>query len=114
NKVMADPKGYMHDSAMRWEEYLKNGLTNDAASKEHEFVAVKAMETLNANWRGAAGALDHDTVTPSVTAPYFSGNMTWPWDTWKQAYAMSHFNPDVAMENIRTVFQYQVQSDDPV
>lgn len=72
------------------------------------------METLNANWRGAAGAIDHDTVTPSVTAPYFSGNMTWPWDTWKQAYAMSHFNPDVAMENIRTVFQYQVQSDDPV
>ncbi|MCV3263918.1 hypothetical protein OGZ01_20195 [Vibrio harveyi] len=35
-------------------------------------------------------------------------------DTWKQAYAMSHFNPDVAMENIRTVFQYQVKSDDPV
>ncbi|ELV8721865.1 alpha-glucosidase [Vibrio harveyi] len=112
--VMADPNGYMHKSAMRWEEYLEKGLTNDAASKEHEFVAVKAMETLSANWRGAAGAIDHDTVTPSVTAPYFSGNMTWPWDTWKQAYAMSHFNPDVAMENIRTVFQYQVKSDDPV
>ncbi len=73
---MADPNGYMHKSAMRWEEYLEKGLTNDAASKEHEFVAVKAMETLSANWRGAAGAIDHDTVTPSVTAPYFSGNMT--------------------------------------
>ncbi len=41
DKVMADPKGYMHDSAMRWEGYLENDPTNDAASKEHEFVAVK-------------------------------------------------------------------------
>lgn len=114
DEIMADPTAYMKDSTARWEEYLAKGLSNDAASAEHEFVAVKAMETLHANWRGAAGAINHDTVTPSVTAPYFSGNMTWPWDTWKQAYAMAHFNPDVAMENIRTVFQFQVQADDAV
>ncbi|WP_218570481.1 hypothetical protein, partial [Pseudomonas sp. Kh7] len=42
------------------------------------------------------------------------GNNTWPWDTWKHAYAMAHFNPDVAMENIRTVFQFQVKDDDPI
>lgn len=113
-KVMAAPVNFMNQSAQRWEDYLKKGLTNTSAKPEHEFVAVKAIETLHANWRGAAGALNHATVTPSVTAPYFSGNMTWPWDTWKQAYAMAHFNPDVAMENIRTVFQYQVQADDVV
>lgn len=77
-------------------------------------MGVKAMMTLNGNWRSAAGEVEHDTVTPSVTARWFSGNLTWPWDTWKQAYAMAHFNPDVAMENIRTVFQYQVQEDDPI
>jgi len=56
--------------------------------------------------------LSHDTVTPSVTARWFSGNLTWPWDTWKQAYAMAHFNPNIAMENIRAVFQYQIQDND--
>ena len=109
--VMAKPVEYMNASAKRWEEYLAKGLSNSAAL-EHERVAVKAMETLNANWRGEAGSIATDTVTPSVTAPWFSGNLTWPWDTWKQAYAMAHFNPDVAMDNIRTVFQYQIQADD--
>ncbi|MGF1685473.1 alpha-glucosidase [Photobacterium japonica] len=112
--LMLNPVEQMNKSAQRWEGYLEKGLTNDKATKAQEFVAVKAIETLHSNWRGEAGAISHDTVTPSVTAPYFSGNMTWPWDTWKQAYAMAHFNPDVAMENIRTVFQYQVKADDVV
>lgn len=72
------------------------------------------METLNGNWRGVAGAMKFDSVTPSVTARWFSGNQTWPWDTWKQAYAMAHFNPDVAKDNIRAMFAYQIQADDPV
>ena len=112
--LLADPITAMNTSVERWEKYLTKALTNDAAKAEHEFVAVKAIETLHTNWRGEAGAIKTDTVTPSVTAPYFSGNMTWPWDTWKQAYAISHFNPDLAMENIRTVFQFQVQDDDVV
>ena len=110
--IMAHPVDYMNASAKRWEEYLAKGLSNSSATAEQERVAVKAMETLNANWRGEAGSIKTDTVTPSVTAPYFSGNLTWPWDTWKQAYAMAHFNPDVAMDNIRTVFQFQIQGDD--
>ena len=110
--VMSKPVEYMNASAKRWEEYLDKGLSNSTATDEQERVAVKAMETLNANWRGEAGSIKTDTVTPSVTAPWFSGNLTWPWDTWKQAYAMAHFNPDVAMDNIRTVFQFQIQGDD--
>ncbi|XPE40142.1 hypothetical protein ACNKHK_19955 [Shigella flexneri] len=35
-------------------------------------------------------------MTPSVTGRRFSGNQTWPWDTWKQAFAMAHFNPEIA------------------
>ncbi len=77
-------------------------------------VAVKAIETLNGNWRGVAGAMKFDSVTPSVTGRWFSGNQTWPWDTWKQAYAMAHFNPDVAKNNIRAVFAFQIPPDDPV
>lgn len=112
--IMTRPASYMKQSEQRWEEYLMKGLSNPNATKAQEFVAVKAIKTLHSNWRGAAGAIAHDTVTPSVTASYFSGNLTWPWDTWKQAYAMAHFNPDVAMENIKTVFQYQIKANDSV
>lgn len=110
--ILNHPDNYIAKNVTRWEDYLAKGLSNPNASKEQERVAVKAIETLNGNWRSPAGVLSHDTVTPSVTARWFSGNLTWPWDTWKQAYAMAHFNPNIAMENIRAVFQYQIQDND--
>ncbi len=112
--ILANPASYMNKSQARWDEYLAKGLTNAQATPEQARVGVKAMMTLNGNWRSAAGDIAQSTVTPSVTARWFSGNLTWPWDTWKQAYAMAHFNPDVAMDNIRTVFQFQVQADDEI
>ncbi len=112
--ILANPQQYMTASARRWESYLSKGLTNPHATQAQERVAVKAIETLNGNWRGAAGAMKFDSVTPSVTGRWFSGNQTWPWDTWKQAYAMAHFNPDVAKDNIRAVFAFQTQPDDPL
>ncbi len=110
--ILKNPIKYMNATTARWENYLSHGLVNDNAIADQERVAVKAIETLTGNWRSPAGMVSHDTVTPSVTARWFSGNLTWPWDTWKQAYAMAHFNPDLAMENIRTVFEHQVQADD--
>lgn len=112
--ILANPEAYLSASEQRWEDYLTKGLTNPHATPEQERVAVKSMETLNGNWRGVAGAMKFDSVTPSVTARWFSGNQTWPWDTWKQAYAMAHFNPDVAKDNIRAMFAYQIQANDPV
>ncbi|HID9468838.1 TPA: alpha-glucosidase [Serratia liquefaciens] len=112
--ILTDPQRYMSASAQRWENYLDQGLSNPHATQTQERVAVKAIETLNANWRGAAGAMKFDSVTPSVTGRWFSGNQTWPWDTWKQAYAMAHFNPNVAKDNIRAVFAFQIQPDDPL
>ena len=112
--ILKNPHTYMRASEQRWENYLIKGLSNPNATAEQERVAVKAIETLNGNWRNAAGAMKFDSVTPSVTARWFSGNQTWPWDTWKQAYAMAHFNPDVAKDNIRAVFSFQIQADDPV
>ncbi|OAJ92484.1 alpha-glucosidase [Vibrio bivalvicida] len=112
--ILDNPESYLDASAQRWENYLDKGLSNPNATPAQERVAVKAMETLNGNWRGVAGAMKFDSVTPSVTARWFSGNQTWPWDTWKQAYAMAHFNPDVAKDNIRAMFAYQIQANDPV
>ena len=113
-EILKNPQQYLMASQERWEGYLREGLTNLHANLEVERVAVKAIETLNGNWRGVAGAMKFDSVTPSVTARWFSGNQTWPWDTWKQASAMVHFNPDVAENNIRAMFAYQIQADDSI
>lgn len=102
--ILARPAWYLAASQKRWADYLQKGLTNPDATTEQTRVAVKAIETLNGNWRSPGGAVKHNTVTPSVTGRWFSGNQTWPWDTWKQAFAMAHFNPDIAKENIRAVF----------
>lgn len=112
--ILNNPQTYLTASEQRWEGYLKTGLNNPDATTAQTRVAVKAIETLNGNWRGVAGAMKFDSVTPSVTGRWFSGNQTWPWDTWKQAYAMAHFNPDVAKDNIRAVFAWQIPKDDPL
>lgn len=114
NDILREPQPYITASERRWEDYLKKGLSNPEATPAQTRVAVKAIETLNGNWRGVAGAMKFDSVTPSVTGRWFSGNQTWPWDTWKQAYAMAHFNPDVAKDNIRAVFAWQIPADDAV
>lgn len=112
--ILANPQPYMLATDERWNSYIASGMVNQQATEAQARVGVKAMMTLNGNWRSAAGDIHQSTVTPSVTARWFSGNLTWPWDTWKQAYAMAHFNPDVAMDNIRTVFEYQVKGNDPI
>lgn len=112
--ILARPAFYLNASQQRWDGYLQKGLTNPDATAEQTRVAVKAIETLNGNWRAPGGAVQHNTVTPSVTGRWFSGNQTWPWDTWKQAYAMAHFNPEIAKENIRAVFSWQIQANDKV
>ncbi len=89
--ILARPAFYLTASQRRWEEYLKKGLTNPDATPEQTRVAVKAIETLNGNWRSPGGAVKYNTVTPSVTGRWFSGNQTavgYP----KQAFAMAHFN----------------------
>ncbi|ADO46897.1 alpha-glucosidase [[Enterobacter] lignolyticus] len=112
--ILARPSWYLNASRKRWDGYLQKGLTNPNATAEQTRVAVKAIETLNGNWRSPGGAVKYNTVTPSVTGRWFSGNQTWPWDTWKQAWAMAHFNPAIAKDNIRAVFSWQVKPDDPL
>lgn len=112
--ILARPSSYMLASQQRWDDYLKKGLNNPDATPEQTRVAVKAIETLNGNWRSPGGAVKHNTVTPSVTARWFSGNQTYAWDSWKIAYAMVHFNPDIAKDSIRALFDWQIQPNDPV
>ena len=108
--ILAAPEKYIRGNRERWSSYLA-GL-DKFSDKSSYRLALKAIETLIGNWRGAAGALKHDGVTPSVTARWFTG--FWAWDSWKHAYALAHIDPELAKDNIRAMFDYQVGEDDPL
>ncbi|MEO2267356.1 alpha-glucosidase [Pseudoalteromonas sp. YIC-656] len=100
-------------SALRWQQRITEataGITSIAGQR----IAVKSMQTLIGNWRSPAGALQFDTVSPSVTARWFSGNQTWPWDSWKHIAALAHFEPELAKAHMRAVFAEQIQPNDAV
>jgi len=110
NDALKTPEKYIMATKTRWQEYLAKGVNLKNKTNKQKLVAVKAIETLIGNWRSAAGNLLHDSVTPSVTARWFNG--TWAWDSWKHAYAMASFEPAVAKDNIRAMFDYQVKEND--
>ena len=110
-EILNNPESHFKKSADRWEGYLKNGLTNKNATKEQSRLAVKTIQNLHTNWRSPYGFLKTSGVTPSYTAPWFAGGV-WPWDSWKHVYALAHINPDLAMDNVRAMFDYQVNDND--
>lgn len=107
--IFAKPQHWTAISKRRWQMYLAKGLKSGETPNK---LAIKTIETLNGNWRSAAGALTRDVVTPSVTARWFNG--AWAWDSWKHAYALASFNPELAKSNIVAMFDYQIQPNDPV
>jgi putative isomerase len=109
-RILEDPTTYMQASAERWDGYFKAIKHKQSAQRTQ--TAAKAIETLIGNWRSPAGAIPHGGVTPSNTFRYFSG--LWPWDSWKHAYAIADFAPEIAKANIRAMFAHQIQHNDPL
>lgn len=90
----------------RWNSYLNSYFNSTSALNAiHQRLAVKSIMTLMTNWRSAAGDLLHDGVFPSGSTNDFYG--FWSWDSWKQAVALSYFNPELAKSNIQCMFDYQ-------
>ncbi|NMP32084.1 alpha-glucosidase [Thalassotalea sp. M1531] len=85
---------------LRWHHY----------NKGKDPLAIKSIETLIGNWRSPAGAIKHDAITPSVTARWFNG--VWAWDSWKHAVALAAFNGQLAKNNVRAMFDYQINEED--
>ncbi|MEW6994277.1 alpha-glucosidase [Colwelliaceae bacterium MEBiC 14330] len=112
NEALLKPHAKVLASQKRWQQYLDKTLVTGKHNTSQHRIAVKAIETLTGNWRSPAGKLTHHGVTPSVTARWFNG--IWAWDSWKHAYAMADFNADIAKENIRAMFAYQVESKDAI
>lgn len=92
----------------RWDKYLEKSIGNDSILNEpYQRGAVKSIETLTNNWRGHAGYLGRQGITPSLSMDYFNG--FWAWDSWKQAVAVARFEPELAKDNIRTLFDWQAR-----
>ncbi len=102
--VLTSPETYRNQSAERWDEYLANVLRTDMPD-EYDRIAAKAVVTLISNWKSARGDLFHDGVVPSHGVGYFMG--FWGWDSWKHAVALSRFAPELAKNQVRTMFDYQ-------
>ena len=102
--VQASPSGYHEETARRWEGYLDKVLRPDMPDAYNR-IAVKAVVTLIANWKSARGDLFHDGVAPSHAVGYFMG--FWGWDSWKHAVALARFAPELAKDQVRTMFDYQ-------
>ncbi len=115
-QIFKNPEAVFKDNQERWQGYLDQtfaNIENDANKvKPYDIAAVKAVETLTTNWRSAAGAIEHDGIVPSMSYKWFIG--MWSWDSWKQAVATSYFNGDLAMDNIRALFDYQITDKDDI
>lgn len=99
-------KKYLKQNEQRWEGYLNCVLerhTSYLQSDRNRKWAVKAIMTLITNWRSAAGDLKHAGVQPATG--HF--NAFWAWDSWEHAAALSIFNPELAKDQMRTMFDHQ-------
>lgn len=99
-------KKYLNENKKRWEGYINSILERPTAYMESERNrkwAVKALMTLHTNWRSAAGDLKHAGVQPATG--HF--NAFWAWDSWEHAAALSVFNPELAKDQMRTMFDFQ-------
>lgn len=96
----------LQQNESRWNGYLNRFFSNTGEwEMSHKRLAVKSMVTLMTNWRTPSKDILHDGVFPSVNYNGFYG--VWSWDSWKQAVALGFFNPELAQNNIRCMFDYQ-------
>lgn len=102
--ALSNPQEGLKANKERWEGYLTKILRKDM-KPEYDRIAVKAVVTLISNWRTHRGGLLHEGFVPSHAAYYFVG--FWAWDTWRFSAALAKFDPELAKDNIRAMFDYQ-------
>ena len=103
---------YFEENNIRWQGYLDKTFANIKGNndKSYKNAAIKSIETLTTNWRSAAGDILHDGVVPSMSYKWFIG--MWAWNSGKQAVATAKFDGELAKNNIRALFDYQIKEDD--
>ncbi|MFT5055078.1 MAG: putative isomerase, partial [Oceanospirillaceae bacterium] len=92
------------DRATEWQIMLDDIGFQDANESE-QIILQKSLQTLIGNWRSSAGELKHDGLFPSAAIRWFHG--FWAWDSWKHSVAIARFNPELAKNQVRAMFDFQ-------
>jgi len=77
-------------------------------NKEGKLLIAKSMMTLQNNQRAPAGGLKHRGLFPSYHYKWFHG--FWAWDSWKHASALALYDPELAKDQIRAMYDFQTSS----
>ncbi len=111
NSLMQNKDSVIAKSIDRWQTYINETFKekNDVPM-EYKNATVKSMMTLMTNWRSPANDILHSGITPSVSSRWFNG--LWAWDSWKNALGVAKYNPELAKDAIRTMFDYQIKEGD--
>lgn len=103
--IIENPRKHIEANHKRWENYLNKILRQDM-KPEYDRIAVKSVVTLISNWMTHRGGLLHEGIVPSHAVGYFVG--FWAWDSWRFSAALAPFAPELAKNNIRAMFDYQL------
>ena len=103
--LLQAPQEACRENLDRWNGYIKSVLRSDMPHN-YDRIAVKAVVTLLSNWRTNREGLLHEGIVPSHAVSYFIGY--WAWDSWRFSAALAGFAPDLAKNNIRAMFDYQL------
>lgn len=108
DKALANPVWAFANNQKRWNDYLTKTLEKtdgQAIDSAYKNVAVKSLNTLINNWRSAAGELKHDGLFPSYAYGGFHG--FWAWDSWKHSVGLADILPQLAKDQVLTMYDYQ-------
>ena len=92
----------------RWGRYalsISSNNSSEVSFSAQQSIAAKSLLTLINNWRASYGELKHDGLFPSYARPYFRG--FWAWDSWKHAVALVNFEPELAKNQVRAMYDFQ-------
>ncbi len=84
---------------------LSSRLDDDFQDADYQYLLAKCVQTLQNNWRAPAEGLNYAGCFPSYHYVWFHG--FWAWDSWKHAVALAYYNPELAKDQIRAMYDFQ-------
>lgn len=110
-RVSLSPSKYLWQRINEKSVLLKNLfslLPERSKNTENKNLIAKSMLTMQNNWRVPAGELKNSGLFPSYNYKWFNG--FWAWDSWKHAAALSIFDPELAKEQVRAMYNFQEEN----
>lgn len=102
---MKSDANYFSQNQARWLKMMEPYAKKFKRDTAYIDLAAKCMSTLVSNWRAAEGEYQHDGLFPSHHQQWFHG--FWSWDSWKHAAALARFEPELAKDQVRAMFDLQ-------